>query len=109
MDKLIEAINCYIARSQSHAYPDGEFDNACRWHPSSTEIQDCCLKIREPSRAYPYSIYKHCFSFEHIANMFGVDKVELRKRVNDEPVVCKKKGIRVKCDKCQHRFVCFTT
>jgi hypothetical protein len=42
----------------------GRQDNVGRWYPK--EPKDCCKSIREPSRAYPYSLWTHCKSNRHI-------------------------------------------
>jgi hypothetical protein len=46
--------------------PDGRSDNGGRWYPSDTEKCSCCDNIRSPSHAYPWSLYKHCYSMKHI-------------------------------------------
>ena len=46
--------------------PSGQTDNANRWIPTDSERFSCCEGIRSPSRAYPWSMYKHCHSKKHI-------------------------------------------
>lgn len=54
--------------------PEGSTDNAKRWLPSKAEHRDCCDEVRTPSRAWPWTIYKHCFSLDHKANKFVAKK-----------------------------------
>jgi hypothetical protein len=76
-----EAASLYLDRKDRAAHPDGEFDSKRRWSPSDTEHQPCCSTIRTPSAAYPYSALTHCRTLQHVANLTGVDEVELRKAV----------------------------
>lgn len=58
-----------VAKIKSRTYrPSGKTDNGGRWYPSTGEKRECCNLIREPSRAFPWSLYKHCNSVKHIAN-----------------------------------------
>ncbi len=68
----------YLARKERSAHPDGSFDRASRWYPSDDEWQDCCAGIREPSRAWPYSLMVHCRTLVHVANLYDVDEADLR-------------------------------
>ena len=61
----------YSARKARREHPCGKFDNAGRWYPSDSEEQDCCKAIRQPSRAFPYSLMLHCRSKKHIAHMLS--------------------------------------
>lgn len=73
----------YIDRKNRDSHPSGTFDNANRWEPDDDEWCECCKYIRSPSRAYPYSLMVHCRTIEHVANLFGVDKTDLRKKVRE--------------------------
>lgn len=77
--KLIAATKEYFSREVRKSHPEGEFDNAKRWHPSDAEERDCCSSIRSPTRSWPNSLNKHCRSVEHIANLYEVDTSALRK------------------------------
>lgn len=61
--------NVYEMRKERMTHPDGKFDNGGRWYPAVGEKCDCCRSIREPSRAYPYSLMVHCRTKVHIKNM----------------------------------------
>jgi len=76
---LCQAYYEYKRRKDRLSHPDGTFDNKSRWYPSSSEVRKCCLKIRNPSAKWPYSLMKHCRSLIHVANLYGVDPSELRK------------------------------
>ena len=51
------------------SYPDGHFDRGGRWYPSEEERCACCEGIRSPSRAFPYSLLKHCSRKKHYINL----------------------------------------
>ena len=76
---VVDAARQYVALRDRAVHPEGSFDKAGRWYPSETEQQGCCRMIRTPSRAWPYTLLKHCRTAEHIARRAGVDARELRK------------------------------
>lgn len=76
-EQTIEAIYLYLLRKFSIQCPSGYTDNGGRWFPNDDEKQSCCDNIRYPSRAYPWSLYKHCFSSTHVANLTRVSKSTL--------------------------------
>lgn len=39
----------------------GSFDNVSRWYPSE-DVAEYFQNLRAPSRAWPYSYYKACFT-----------------------------------------------
>jgi hypothetical protein len=50
-------------------YPaTGRCDSGGRWYPEGDEKVSCCKSIREPSRSFPWSYYKHSKSAKHIRN-----------------------------------------
>jgi len=67
--ELNSAIEAYLAYSKGEP-PRGETDNARRWYPIRQERQACCEQIRDPSRAYPWSLWKHCQSLAHKEHLF---------------------------------------
>jgi hypothetical protein len=71
----------YIARRDRARHPAGRTDNASRWYPADDERCSCCDSIREPSRAYPWSLAHHCRTIPHIAELFGVDATAIRRAV----------------------------
>ena len=54
--------------------PEGSTDDEERWMPSKAEHHDCCDEMRVPSRAWPWTIYQHCFTLDHKANKFVAKK-----------------------------------
>lgn len=50
-------------------FPPGSRDKAGRWYPSEKEKCSCCEKIRDPSREWPWSLYKHCMTKRHIKQL----------------------------------------
>jgi len=46
--------------------PVGKNDKGGRWYPSDTERASCCSSVRQPSRTWPFSLYKHCCTRKHI-------------------------------------------
>ena len=73
------AAAAYIARRDRAVNPDGRFDRRGRWTASASERQTCCLYIRTPSAAYPYSEMTHCRTAEHVARLHGVDATDVRR------------------------------
>jgi len=76
---VIQAAKEYLSRKERKTHPDGDFDKAGRWYPSGAEKCKACSSVREPSRAYPFSIMTHCRSIGHIATKYQVDAAVLRK------------------------------
>ena len=70
---LSNAIIIAIKRRDGGDKPRGRTDNGGRWYPSDDEHCSCCDRVREPSRGYPWSIYKHCFGAEHVAHLYEQD------------------------------------
>lgn len=67
-----EAARTYYLRKHRLEHPQMFWDNAKRAYPEDDEWCECCDTIRPPSRAYPYSLMKHCRSVEHVAHLHGV-------------------------------------
>ncbi|HSH85384.1 MAG TPA: hypothetical protein VK979_09555 [Guyparkeria sp.] len=82
-DQITKAAQEYLDRRDRRTHPDGTFDNAKRWYPSSTERCDCCNSIRSPSRAWPMSYMKHCRSAAHVASLYGVEARDLKRRARE--------------------------
>ncbi|MHB1701716.1 MAG: hypothetical protein ACYCSN_16615 [Acidobacteriaceae bacterium] len=76
---LTRAAREYLDRKARISHPEGARDSAGRWYPSKAEWQDCCDKVRDPSRNWPWSLLTHCGSAEHVAELFGVDAADLRR------------------------------
>ena len=77
--RRILAQHCLDLQSRK-SHPDGRCDNGGRWYPDSQ--YDCCKGIREPSRAYPWSMMAHCRTVDHVAHQHKIEPKVLRKLVN---------------------------
>lgn len=91
-ERLIKAAEVYVSRKQRDTHPDGEFDKGGRWYPSREETCSCCSSIRSPSRAYQYSLMVHCRTCEHIANLYGVSSLDIRRYLRKGIVPNKEHG-----------------
>ena len=56
-------------RRQRLAHPKGRFDSAGRFFLN--ERCDCCVGLRQPSRAYPHSQMQHGRCLRHVANLYN--------------------------------------
>lgn len=74
--EVLKAAQEYINRRDRVSHPEGTFDRAGRFYLS--EACDCD-GVREPSRHYPYSQMVHGRSAKHVASIFHVPAVELRR------------------------------
>lgn len=94
MDKLTEALAEYQTRQSRKSHPDGRFDNGGRWYPSDREKQECCKRMRSPSRRWPYSLLHHCRTLRHVAKLYGVPETKLRALAREErgPVEINREG-----------------
>lgn len=81
--EVLEAAKEFLARRDRRHHPAGERDNAKRFYPSAGERQSCCAAIRSPSRSFPFSYLTHCRSAEHVAHLFGVDLLLLKRVAKD--------------------------
>ena len=70
----------YLDLQSRRAHPNGSFDRQGRWWPE--EYHACCMDIRTPSKAWPYSAMLHCRTLVHVAEMRGVSVLDLRRAVN---------------------------
>ena len=79
-DQLVTvAARTYLDRRDRASHPAGSFDKAGRWLPTGDEYQSCCASIRYPSRAWPYSLLVHCRTAEHVASLYGVDALTVKR------------------------------
>ena len=79
--KLASAARLYLDRQGRRVHPEGYFTNGDKWYPSDGERCWCCSCIRAPSRNWPWSLNKHCRTFEHVAALMDVDVTDLRRVV----------------------------
>ena len=88
----VESIDRYSASSARHLFPTrnqqqpvrlrrGGHEVAIGLYPDELEESDCCRRIRRPSRSWPFSLLKHCYTLKHVAHLYGVDESALRKLV----------------------------
>jgi hypothetical protein len=80
---LYRAAIDYLERKAGKRYPAGRTDNGGRWYPAEAESCGCCSSVRSPSRAFPWSIFKHCFSIGHVAELYGVPAIDVRRAAKD--------------------------
>lgn len=81
--RVMAAAQEYLARQSRKSRPEGKSDGAGRWRPSAVEYQPCCKGIREPSRAWPFTLLDHCCSAGHVAMLFDVDALELKRAARE--------------------------
>lgn len=81
VEQLEAAYQMYVKRQNRTTHPAGKFDKAGRWYPAGDEVCSCCTGIRNPSRAWPFSLMTHCRTAEHIANLCNVDAKALRRLI----------------------------
>jgi hypothetical protein len=82
-EKVRAAARMYFGRQERTEHPLGSFDKSGRWYPDDSEHCACCTLIREPSRAYPHSLNKHCRLVEHVAALFGVNPTDVCRIVKE--------------------------
>lgn len=68
----------YVAREAGISRPRGGCDRAGRWYPDADEEASCCRSIRLPSRRFPNSLFRHCLTTRHVAELYGVTADEIR-------------------------------
>jgi hypothetical protein len=77
-DRAAKAGLEFACRELKFHRPDGTFDEGARFYPSEKEARDCCANIRAPSRAFPFSLMKHCRTAKHVAKLYGVTEKAVR-------------------------------
>jgi hypothetical protein len=70
------------ARGLSSPEGTGTYEHY-RWYPSEREWQPCCAGISVPVAPwkFPWSLYRHCRTITHVAQLYGVDERELRREI----------------------------
>ena len=66
----------YIDLRSRTIHPKGEFDRGGRFYLANK--QSCCIGIRTPSAAYPFSQLLHRRSADHVAEEHGVEAADVR-------------------------------
>lgn len=49
------------------------------WTPAPAEVRSCCQEIHPPHPKYPWTYKVHCKSVIHVAHLFNVDTLELKR------------------------------
>jgi len=84
-ETVLRAAYEYVRRQSRGTHPAGTFDSAGRWYPlPEAEEQKCCASIRQPSRAWPYTLMSHCRSMAHVAALYNVDARDVHRAVRAE-------------------------
>jgi hypothetical protein len=78
-DRLQAAAAEYVALRDRKANPAGKFDRSGRFWPAPAETCSCCIGIRAPSKAWPYSLLLHCRTAGHVAARHGLDALAVRR------------------------------
>lgn len=79
-EQLLAAVEMYLDRKNRVKKPSGRSVYGTGvWYPDSSEAQSCCNSIRSPSRAYPFSLFKHCLTVDHIARLHDVSATDIRR------------------------------
>ena len=55
----------FAERKTGKDTPQG-FKRSGKWHPDALEHASCCDAVRSPSKAHPFSLYRHCLTRKHI-------------------------------------------
>jgi hypothetical protein len=84
LGRLRFAYYVYQQRQRGETFPSGRFDKGGRWYPDEGEYMPCCDHVSRPSQAYPWSLYLHCLTIRHIAHLYEVDELELRRFIRRE-------------------------
>jgi hypothetical protein len=79
---LEEAAICYLRRKDRLDNPEGEMRKSA-WFPVIAETRNCCATMYQPNGAFPYTLQKHCRTVPHIAQLFSVDPVLLRRAIKE--------------------------
>ena len=77
-NRAAEAGMEFVCRDLRLHHPDGTFDEGGRFYPSEKEVRDGCGNIRTPSRAFPFSLMKHCRTAKHVAKLYDVSEKDLK-------------------------------
>ncbi len=70
--QLEEALYVYLARNKGLEEPHGKRDRRGRWRPTRREKQRCCKLVKNPTDTEPDTLWAHCLTIEHVANMYKV-------------------------------------
>ena len=75
----------FIKRDHNYSNPKGIYAVDGIWHPDETEACICCktvaLSIKKFPSKYNSKLKAHCRELTHIANLFKVDRKELKEKI----------------------------
>ena len=77
IEKETKAAIEYLLRRDRVDHPNGHTIKS-KWYPSDPESQSCCNSIRQPSRAYPWSLMTHCRSILHVSQLYNCEPLSIR-------------------------------
>jgi hypothetical protein len=85
MGALESAAREYLLRSTRQHHPLGVWRNEV-WLPDAGEMRPCChALISRPSKVFPLPLMRHCRTYEHVAALYGVDALALKRLVRITP------------------------
>lgn len=79
---LSKAAICYLRRKYLKEYPNGNYEVGALWYPSEQERRPCCNRVSQPSGVNRLSLKQHCLSLRHVASLYDVGELELRRLVH---------------------------
>lgn len=82
--QLNKAAYEFINRRLGISKPDGIVTEDGRWVIADQERQPCCEAIHDDYPKRGGALYRHCKTYKHVANLYGVRKTDLREVVVDE-------------------------
>ena len=83
MNNIQKATQEYLNRKNRKSHPSGNFDDGGRFYLSDEERHDCCSGIRTPSRRFPYSEMVHGRTMKHVASIFNVCTLDIRRELKN--------------------------
>lgn len=92
-DRLQEAVDCFKARREREAHPDGEFTRpggTLTWTIAESERQSCCSgaapsNLGGNQRFVGHWLNQHCRTITHVARLHGVNEDDLRTALRAKP------------------------
>jgi hypothetical protein len=74
----------YLKMQGRVLHPYGQRDGAGRWYPVEKERASCCGNVRQPTRAYPWTLMTHCRTLKHVCTLHGQDIKKVRFLISDK-------------------------
>ena len=78
-DPLFDAAREFMARFTGLHKPKGQTDPWGRWLPDPDELRQCCVRVYRHLPAAPMALYRHCLTFKHVAQLYGVQPRDLKR------------------------------